>query len=280
MRLDYFLPSPQYRDVLTIHAAVEHGEASRVERLPAMLPNLYVRLAGQSCFMFADGRRVDAPPVALLGPTGSSHCIELGQGCRLVVVGLLPAGWLTLFGVAGIECADQVIDGAVIWGAPAAAELVERLQAGTLDGGHTHLIEAFLSRRRARASARSLQQIAVIDHWLEHSGGSGLDVLCGRLDLGARQLRRVTLDCYGLSPKTLAMKYRVLRQAALMSQSGKIEMAAALEDYADQSHLIRDFGRFVGWTPAAFVRDHQNIAAATLSGRRKAGAVRPLALWS
>ena len=76
------------------------------------------------------------------------------------------------------------------------------------------------------------------------------------------------------------MKYRALRTAALMCRSDSAGMTDALPDYADQSHMIRDFRRFVGWTPAAFLREHQNIAAATLSGRRKAGAVRPLVLWS
>ena len=48
-------------------------------------------------------------------------------------------------------------------------------------------------------------------------------------------------------------------------------MAVASQAYADQSHMIRDFYRFVGWTPATFLREHQNIAAATLLGRRMAG---------
>ncbi|UZW57987.1 hypothetical protein NUH86_22160 (plasmid) [Sphingobium sp. JS3065] len=53
-----------------------------------------------------------------------------------------------------------------------------------------------------------------------------------------------------------------------------------MESFADQSHLIRDFRRFVGWTPTAFARDRRNIAYATLEGRSRAGAVRPLSLLS
>ena len=76
------------------------------------------------------------------------------------------------------------------------------------------------------------------------------------------------------------MKYRALRTAALMCRRDGAAMAVASQAYADQSHMIRDFYRFVGWTPATFLREHQNIAAATLLGRRMAGAVRPLVLWS
>lgn len=90
-------------------------------------------------------------------------------------------------------------------------------------------------------------------------------------------MRRIALEYYGAPPKILAMKYRALRLAAEMCQGGGL--GETLQAYADQSHMIRDFRRFVGWTPAAFQRDH-NLAAATLSGRRRAGAARPLVLWS
>jgi AraC-like DNA-binding protein len=93
-------------------------------------------------------------------------------------------------------------------------------------------------------------------------------------------MRRLTLDCYGASPKTLAMKYRALRTATVLCQGNSADTDAAMRAYADQAHMIRDFRRFVGWTPAAFLRDQHNIAAATLTGRRKAGATRPLVLWS
>lgn len=279
MRLDYFLPSPGVRNLLTIHAGVEDVTEARVEVLPAMLPNLHIRVAGRSSIVFADGSRFDAPPVSLIGPTTGAYSITLSQGCRIAVVGLLPLGWARLVRFPGFEGADRVIDGTDIWGARAVAEVVERLSAVPLDGGHIGVVEAFLTRATGGASDHLLRQIAGIDHWLERSASLSLDALSAQVDLGDRQLRRITLECYGVSPKTLAMKYRALRMAAVMCQGGGRELGEALHAYADQSHMIRDFRRFVGWTPAAFLRDH-NLAAATLSGRRQAGAARPLVLWS
>lgn len=278
MQLVYFMPTGGMRNHLTTHAVVTDVAAARVEVLPAMLPNIYIRLAGRSSFIFADGKGIEGPPVSLVGPTANAYGITLGAGCLMAVVGLLPLGWAGLMGVPGVECVDSVLDGADIWGGPAVSRLIERLSDTALDGNHVGLVETFLMQMVTGAPRPLLRQMAVIDHWLEHSSSLSLDDLCAELEVGARQMRRITIDGYGLSPKTLAMKYRALRMAALMCQGGGLDAAAHV--YADQSHMIRDFRRFIGSTPAAFIRDPHNIAAATIKGRQQAGATRPLVLLS
>lgn len=278
MRLDYFMPSPWARSLLTIHAVVEDVEEQRVEILPAMLPNIHFRLAGSSSVAFSGGSSRPAPPVALIGPTANAYALTLGRGCRIAIAGLLPEGWAQVMGISGRQCTELLVDGADIWGPLVAARTIERLSAAPLDGRHIGLVEAFLNRPAVSFPDLQRAQIRVIDRWLEHSPSLSLDTLSAELDVGARQLRRITLDTYGLSPKTLAMKYRALRMAALMSQGAPASDLPHV--YADQSHMIRDFRRFVGWTPAAFQREPHNVAAATLSGRRRAGATRPLVLLS
>lgn len=102
-----------------------------------------------------------------------------------------------------------------------------------------------------------------------------LNALCTQIDVGARQLRRITEHTHGLSPKALAMKYRALRTAhAFTLGLGDMQhplVTQALLAYADQSHAIHDFQRFIGWTPAAFGSASISIARATLAGRHGAG---------
>ena len=57
-------------------------------------------------------------------------------------------------------------------------------------------------------------------------------------------------------------------------------MAVASQAYADQSHMIRDFYRFVGWAPGDLLARTPEYRRGNLLGRRMAGAVRPLVLWS
>ncbi|MFC4299007.1 MAG: AraC family transcriptional regulator [Castellaniella sp.] len=281
MRLDYFLPSPWAQAALTMHAVVEGIAEPRTEILPAMLPNLFVRLDGHSRVALDGGPFIDAPPVTLLGPTCGAYRLMLSAGCRLLTIGLLPGGWARCLPMPAHECVDTLVDGAALWGETATAEIIERLQAAPLNGAHVGLIERFLMHGPRRASHPGMLRLAGIDAWLERSPALSLDTLCTQLDVSARQLRRITLEGYGMSPKTLAMKYRALRLASSLSLARELPPTNPWQaEYADQSHMIRDFRRFIGWTPQAFRLEQRNVAAATLIGRHQAGAIRPLALLS
>jgi len=284
MRLDYFPPSPPMRPLLTMHAVVHAVDRPHHAVLPAMLPNLHVRLSGHCSYRFAGGEPVAAPPVALIGPTRHAYRMDFGPGFRMLSIGLLPAGWMSLVQAPGHECADRLFAGDDLWGASAVDRLLAQLHARPLDGRHTGVMEAFVAAASRAPGERPLQQLQAVDRWLEGSASLSLDELSASLGVGARQMRRITEDSHGLSPKALAMKYRALRTAAALSQRDPCAPGQAVEQalllYADQSHAIRDFQRFIGWTPAAFGREPRGIARATLAGRHRAGAHRPLALLS
>lgn len=280
MRLDYYIPSPGFRNLLTAHAVADDVRAPVLETLPAMLPNLHIRLAGTTAYAFEGGPMISAPRVTLIGPTSAAYSMVLEPGLDIVTTGLLPQGWLALVGASAAEFGDGIIDGAAIWGDRAVDRLCDRLVSACGDEARIAVLEAFLEQAMMPPTDTRLTQSMIVDHWLEYSRDLSLDALCDELGVCSRQVRRLTLDLYGASPKTLAMKYRSLRAASIMAVHGQEGLEHALHAFADQSHLIRDFRRFIGWTPIAFVRDRQNIAYATLSGRRQAGAVRPLSLLS
>jgi AraC-like DNA-binding protein len=242
---------------------------------PAMQPNLRIRLAGHSSYQFGHAPPQPAPAIALIGPTSQAYRLDFSPGFRMLPVGLLPCGWRNLAGLPAHECADQMLAADHLWPATALAHMLEQLHDHPLNGSHRLCVESLL--------ACALQTEA-IDHWLEHNATLSLDVLSHHLGVGARQLRRITEHSHGLSPKALAMKYRALRMAqALVQANGQRQhpaLAQALLPYADQAHAIRDFQRFTGWTPAAFSQAPQGIARATLIGRMRAGAQRPLVLMS
>ena len=278
MRLEYFLPSPQYRSLLTMHAVVEDVGQPTIEVLPAMLPNLHIRLAGSSTYVFANGQRVPAPAVSLIGPTNAAYRVELSAGLRMVAIGFLPLGWMRLVRCSAADVADGLIDGADVWGAFACGLAREQLAACRLDGGHARLVEDLLSSHAL--DQQRLALVAKTDQWLEHSPDLSVDALSRSLGVGRRHLQRVVLEAYGAPPKALAMKYRALRAAAWMATQRPAVVTEALSGYADQPHLNRDFRRFIGMPPGAFLRDQAGVTASTLIGRHKAGARRPLALWS
>lgn len=278
MRLSYVLPSPRHRSMFTIHAAVEAAGAAAVHILPAMLPNLHVRLAGSCSYLFADGLVQAAPPVSLIGPTSAAYRMVMSADLRLAAVGLLPAGWMALVGAPATECADRIVDAADLWGDVAVDRLLCRLSDLPFDGRHTAAVEAFCTERPPASPARDARHVAAIDRWLEGSASLSVDELAGSLGLCRRQVQRATLDVHGMGPKTLAMKYRALRAAATIALSDDMGGAELSAPYTDQSHMIRDFHRFVGWTPGALRRDPLLAARATILGRRRAGGARPLVI--
>ena len=285
MRLKYFVPSPALQHCLSVHAAVTEVTEAQTVVLPAMLPNLHIRLAGHSTYALADGRCIPAPAISVIGPTSHAYRLRFSPGFRMVAVGLLPLGWQALLGISANVCTDQLLAGDDLWPASALARLLDALHACPLDGRHIGTVESLLEQGRWGVGKRSHEsvQTAAIDEWLENSPALSLDALCGTLGVGARQLRRITERTHGLPPKLLAMKYRALRTAHALAvrhaDTAARHTSHAMLLYADQSHAIRDFQRFIGLTPANLERNY-SLARATLAGRQRAGVRRPLALLS
>lgn len=279
MRLKYFKPSPPFQDWLTAHAIVDSVPTPMFERFPAMLPNLHIRLGGSTTYFFEDGAVVEAPQVALLGPTLSSYRVLLGPGLHLVATGFLPDGCTRLIGVPARELTDRIVDATAIWGQRAIDRLLDQLIGQHDETAIGAIVERFLVQQ-AREPASSSSTADAVDYWLEHSPSLDLAELQALLGVGDRHMRRLVMESHGAAPKALAMKYRALRAAASIAFHGTPALSRAMAPYADQAHFIRDFRRFTGWAPGAFVAQNRNAAASTLAGRRQAGIVRPLSLWS
>jgi AraC-like DNA-binding protein len=78
--------------------------------------------------------------------------------------------------------------------------------------------------------------------------------LADRADLSLRALQRLFLDCVGVSPKWVILRYRV--QEAIERASSDVDWAALATElgYSDQAHLVRDVTATIGMPPAAYAR--------------------------
>jgi AraC-like DNA-binding protein len=84
--------------------------------------------------------------------------------------------------------------------------------------------------------------------------------------LGRRQFERRFGDQVGVSPALLATILRFRRVFDVIEHGGPRPWtdAAAEAGYFDQSHLVRDFRRFVGCTPTEFAASHPGLATALI----------------
>jgi AraC-like DNA-binding protein len=89
---------------------------------------------------------------------------------------------------------------------------------------------------------RHNRSLTRVDHFAEYAG------------LSVRALQRLFLDCVGVSPKWVILRYRV--QEAIERAGPDVSWAdlAAELGYSDQAHLVRDFTATIGVSPTAYAR--------------------------
>ena len=123
--------------------------------------------------------------------------------------------------------------------------LIERLAAAPNWGERFVLLDALFSARIARSNHLPRREVRWAWDQLERSAGTmPIRALSRAIGWSDRHFASCFRDGTGMSPKT----------AARMVEGDGITLAdtAAACGYSDQSHFTREFGAFVGCTPAAY----------------------------
>lgn len=91
-----------------------------------------------------------------------------------------------------------------------------------------------------------------------HPALARVEELADLVGLDVRTLQRLTREHLGLTPKWLLQRRR-LHEAVGRLQGGGLTLTDLAHDlgYADQAHLTRDFVRFTGMTPSAYLADQR-----------------------
>jgi AraC-like DNA-binding protein len=199
------------------------------------------------------------PPVALAGPLPQAFANVFTGRVRGFFVRFAPAGPLALLGVEGRSYAasphfEALVPAALAeavrgWGdavraAPdfaARVALTERLLLGRLP--HVGPRVAFAGQAAARIEATS--------------GRMRVDALAAELGVGRSTLRRRFRADLGIRAKLFSEIVRFRHTHAYLHTRPEATWADALLrfGYADQSHLIRDYGRFAGVPPSRWNPD-------------------------
>lgn len=102
----------------------------------------------------------------------------------------------------------------------------------------------------------SLIKVQTLAEKIKNNGEiNSVEMLAALSQISVRSLQRLFKTYIGLSPKWLIRKYR-LHHALEMLESQQLSLAelATNLDYADQSHLIRDFNQFLNITPKQYTQ--------------------------
>jgi transcriptional regulator GlxA family with amidase domain len=158
------------------------------------------------------------------------------------------------------ELTDRRVALAALHGSAAADGLRTSAEAA---GDPLEALQDYVEARLA-AAPRGGGEDAVaraVEHLLDERNVATSAQLTAASGLSPRQLQRRFLDLVGVSPRTLRSAVRVRRVTdAVREGAADLAEAALAAGYFDQAQMGRDFRRFVGAAPAAFLRGDPGLA--------------------
>lgn len=211
-------------------------------------------------------------PVLLGGLHVQASHISQHPGQAGVQLAVHPLAARALFGVPAAELSVTDFDAAPVLGR-ASARLHERVADARRWPDAFALVAQYLVAARRSRDASVRPEVAYGWHLLERSRGRmPVRALADRIGVSARHLTTLFRRELGRTPKTVAMlmrfEYATNRIAATVRRPQGIDLAGIAADagYADQAHLTREFVRFAGVPPRAWLAaEFRNVQYGTPS---------------
>jgi AraC-like DNA-binding protein len=229
-------------------------------------PNFRLILSGKWQVHFPGEPNQPVPAVGMSGAL--ERAIWAGGSAGLMVgVGLMPEGWPRLTSRPAEAFTNRLLPLSDAIG-PVADELYLRLKAADGDAAiYAVLDEVLLSILTDQPDASS---VAAAHAALQDPQVQTVSEWARRLGLSSRQLERDSLRHFGLSPKRLLRRQRLLRTLAAMRESPDGTWSQQIDSqFADQAHFIHEFNYYMGMTPKAYLAREQPFMAEAWK-RRKA----------
>lgn len=190
-------------------------------------------------------------PLSRIGITGIQPTLRTytyAPATRSVLVRFTPQG-ATCFGVPAWELASRsvALDDTV----GASQDVLARLDEVPDSRRAIDVIERFLLALPFTFDRIVDRAIALIRPGLDED--RQIAAIARTLSISERQLERRFRDRVGMSPKRFASLRRFERAVQIATASRSLTRAAMEAGYYDQPHFNRDFRRFAGMTPRAWL---------------------------
>lgn len=180
---------------------------------------------------------------------------EAPHGNALFGVAFRATGGRPWLGADADALSDRIVPLSDLLGASATA-LRERLLACLSLPAKFSLVENWLSARLDPRRAPSALLAWAVDRIETGAGQVGVDALAREAGVSRKHLAGLFRRQVGVGAKALARVHRFRAAVAMLSGQDRVPWTAlALQcGYFDQSHLVRDFRAFSGFTPGEFIR--------------------------
>lgn len=205
-------------------------------------PNLYKRFPG----------------MLVSGAYGGFFVIDTAEEASIMGVHFKPGGAFPFLGLPAGELADTHVDLETLWGR-SAVELRERLCGATTPLERFRLLEEALLDHLFRPLEHHYAVPTALDAFGQMDVRATVRDVARHIGLSQRRFIQVFTEEVGLTPKLFSRVQRFHRALALVRHATAPDWAQLAVNcgYFDQSHLIRDFLMFSGFSPMDYLR-HQN----------------------
>ena len=196
--------------------------------------------------------------------------VTMSRQVEVLGIRFQPGGAYAFFDSSMRELANRFVDIQLLAGS-SGRELEEKiLNAGSLTSAVQIAMRELQRRLRPLRPecwrARELAASQIREH-----GNVPIHALAASAGISERQLEREFSHFVGLTPKVFSRILRFQRVfTAMQGDSAWVDVAFEC-GYYDQSHLISDFRRFSGSTPAAFDIERFELGRHFLRSRRMSG---------
>lgn len=263
-----FLPRP---DLAHIVKCVWNYESTAGERegrperiVPDGNPELIVHYGHPFSEITAERGKQAQPRAFLMGQMTRPLALDPTKGAPGIMgVRFHPAGVRAMIGASMDEFTNRRLRIADV--APAATEsLVDQIATALTAAERAAILQNFVAER---AACHARFQDVDVARWIARlayaRGRLSIADLARDADLSPRQLERRFAAQVGIAPRQYANVIRFRSVFDLLNGAIKPDWAtlAAGAGYFDQSHMIRDFQRFLGCSPTAFLTQLRGLSA-------------------
>jgi AraC-like DNA-binding protein len=272
MRYSEYAPDRRLVDVVRCYWVFEAAfdiDAPDERIVPDGSPELIFHYEDPFLAVLEDRQRAQVQPRHLLAGQLTRPLMLRSRGrAGLIGVRFTPWGARRLFRMPMSEMTDRYA-GIDALGAAWLARVDGEIDGCADDRARIALIERTFLDRLAASGTPPRDGVAIdcANALLQAGGRIAIDALVARTSLSHRQLERRFNDTIGMPPRMFASiaRFRALFDA-LSGDAPPDWLGAALDaGYFDQPHMIRDFRRFAGIAPRAFVESLPAFSRAVAS---------------
>jgi AraC-like DNA-binding protein len=178
----------------------------------------------------------------------------------IIGVHFKPGGAFPFLGLPASDLADTHVDLETLWG-PAAGRLRERLCEARTSAERFQLLQQSLLSRLCPSVEPHHAVSAALEMFGKNHAGPGVREAAKHLGLSQRRFIEVFKAEVGMTPKLFSRIQRFQQTRNFIQHNPSINWADLAVDrgYFDQSHLIREFLEFSGFSPTDYINRHKPL---------------------